>query len=293
MTVRPIAPRPHHAKACFDELYVQPDPRAYYKGLGSLGYEIPQHGQRVFQRVLDALGISQPVAIDLCCSYGVNAALLKHDLDLDDLYRHYGTEQLAEVLPETLVEIDRRYFAARRRDHVPYVVGVDSATPAVEYAERVGLLDVGLAENLEVTEPSPDLRVAAAHADLITVTGGVGYITERTFDRLLGCVEGAVLPWVASLCLRTVSYEPVAECLAGHGLVTEQLAGVTFPQRRFDSAEERDFALEQLALLGVDPTGKESEGWYHVDVYLSRPADEAAAAPLAEVLGEVAGCVAD
>jgi hypothetical protein len=219
----------------------------------------------------------------------VNAALLKHDLELDELEGHYRSEQLAAVSTGALADIDRAYFEETRRDQAPRVIGVDTAAPAVEYAVDVGLLDAGFAENLEVADPSPELRDHAARADLITVTGGVGYITDQTFDRLLDCSTDGRRPWVASLCLRTVSYQPVAECLARHGLVTERLDDVTFPQRRFASAEEQRFALAELATLGVDPTGKEADGWYHVDVYLSRPEDAITAAPITEVLAGVAG----
>jgi hypothetical protein len=233
---------PTGAKASFDDLYVQPDPRAYYRGLGALGYEVPRHGQRVFDGVLDTLDADEPTVVDLCCSYGVNAALLKHDLELDELEGHYRSEQLAAVSTGALADIDRAYFEETRRDQAPRVIGVDTAAPAVEYAVDVGLLDAGFAENLEVADPSPELRDHAARADLITVTGGVGYITDQTFDRLLDCSTDGHRPWVASLCLRTVSYQPVAECLARHGLVTERLDDVTFPQRRFASAEEQRFA---------------------------------------------------
>ena len=122
------------------------------------------------------------------------------------------------------------------------------------------------------------LGQAVSGVDLLTVTGGVGYITERTFGRLLDCMtdgpEGQI-PWVAVFALRWVSYKEVSEVLSGYGLITEKLSGHTFTQRRFADALEREYVLEELAKMGVDTTGKEDEGWYHADFYLSRPADEA------------------
>ena len=279
--------REHSGKANFDDLYEQPDPRAYYQGLGAFGYEVPEHGRRVFHQVLDVLGTEDPMVVDLCCSYGVNAALLKHDLELDDLYHHYCTEPRADLTPDALAEIDREFFAEHRSDAVLRVAGVDAAPTAVDYAVEVGLLDVGLAENLEVADPSRELQELMNRADLITVTGGVGYITERTFDRLLNARHSEP-PWVACLCLRTVSYQPIIACLARHGLVTEHLDGVTFPQRRFSDDDERDFALAELSALGVDPAGKESEGNYHVDVYLSRPEAAIRDMPITKVLADIA-----
>ncbi len=264
-----------NGKQNFDDLYVQPDPRAYFRGLGALDYEVPQHGERVFSAVLDALDADQPTVVDLCSSYGVNAALLKHDINLDDLYRRYREPECARLTSDALADADQEFFASCRYDQSPRVVGIDAAAPAVEYAVRAGVLDAGYSENLETAPPSAELGEQLAEADLITVTGGIGYITERTFDHIFESIGDAAKPWVASLCLRTVPYAPVADCLARHGLVTERLPDVTFAQRRFADDAEREFALGELAARGVDPSGKEAEGWYHVDVFLSRPKDDA------------------
>ncbi len=122
----------------------------------------------------------------------------------------------------------------------------------------------------------------------MTATGGVGYITATTFERLLECRSAVEPPWIAALCLRTVPYEPVANCLEQFGLVTEQLPGVTFPQRRFADAAEREWALGELSTLGVDPTGKEAEGRYHVNVFVSVPRAEAERASVQQLLADLA-----
>jgi hypothetical protein len=120
---------------------------------------------------------------------------------------------------------------------------------------------------------------------LITATGGVGYVTSPTFDRLLKVTTGS--PWVATFCLRTYDYTPIAEAMRGHGLHTER-ATQTFTQRRFTGSDERQWALSQIRSRGVDTTGKEDDGYYHAELYVSRPAEEAAARPLAQLLPEVA-----
>lgn len=275
--------RSNGGKAVFTDAYTQPDPRAYYRELGALDYEVPQHGQRVFDVVLAALDVVQPTVVDLCCSYGVIAALMKHDIDLADLYGHYGRPELDDISRTALAAIDRSFFTQRRLDDVPRIVGLDISAPAVDYAVEVGILDDGHAANLELTDPDVALTAVMRDAHLITVTGGIGYIGERTFDRLLGCSGRETPPWVASLCLRAMDYQPVTACLREHGLVTEKLDGVTFPQRRFADATEREFALAQLEALGIDPDGRESDGAYHVDFFLSRPAEDVNARPL-EVL---------
>ncbi|MEU6716228.1 hypothetical protein ABZ897_32590 [Nonomuraea sp. NPDC046802] len=271
-------------KADFNDIYDRPDPRDYYDRLGSLDYAVPHHGQRFFRQVLDALDVATPTVVDLCCSYGVNAALLKCDLTLDHLYDHYGAERVAALASEELADEDRTFYESRRRRTPPRVIGVDTAASAVEYAVQVGLLDTGAVENMERDDPSPELAAAVSEADLITVTGGIGYITDRSIDRLLDCTSPDHRPWFAALCLRTVDFTPVADTLARHGLVTEQLENATFPQRRFADDRERDFALHSLAEQGLDPTGKEETGEYHVNVFLSRPSEDAASAPIDTLL---------
>ena len=273
-------------KANFELVYGLEDPREYFRTLGQFDYCIPQHGQRVFSSLIETRreeghhgqGARQTGVVDVCCSYGINAALLKHETTLDGLYARYGSEELVGLSSEELAEADAAFYKERTTRVAPKVVGIDVSSTAVSYGLRSGILDAGFAENLEENEPTQTLGQAISGTDLLTVTGGVGYITERTFGRLLDCMtegpEGRI-PWVAAFALRWVSYEEVSEVLSGYGLVTEKLTGHTFPQRRFVDALEREYVLEQLAKMGVDTAGKEDEGWYHADFYLSRPADEA------------------
>lgn len=284
-------------KANFDGVYDLPDPRGYFEALGSLDYRAPEHGRRVFSALLGAMrkGGDLPKVLDLCCSYGVNAALLKHDLTLDDLYARYASPDLAGLSAGELAADDAGFYAGRRKPSRLDVVGTDAAANAVSYALRAGLLDAGAAGNLEEGEPSKALRRAAGEARLVTVTGGVGYIWERTFERVLSCVmdgspeddgaEGRNAPWVAAFAVRFVDYAPVADVLARRGLVTEKLSVRTFAQRRFENDGEREHVLRELAAAGIDPAGKEESGWYHADLYLSRPAAEAREAPVDELLG--------
>ncbi|MFI9051024.1 hypothetical protein [Streptomyces sp. NPDC053427] len=274
-------------KADFESIYNCPDPRGYFTTLQPFEYQIPHHGQAVFRAVTEALRRRRsdrpPLnVIDLCCSYGVNAALLNHRLTLGDLYRRYARRGPGSPATPRLAEEDRAFFAGRRRPEAARVIGLDAAEHAVAYAQSVGLLDRGFSENLELADPSPHLRAALADIDLITVTGGVGYISERTFARLLDCVSTP--PWVAAFVLRTVSYEPVSAALTRAGLVTEKLTTRTFRQRRFTDGEERRAAFAALAARGLSTVGKEADGFYHADLYVSRPAADAAALPLAELL---------
>ena len=117
----------------------------------------------------------------------------------------------------------------------------------------------------------------------MTITGGIGYVSERTFDRLFDQLPPERPPWVAAFCLRTYPYDGVAASLARRGLVTEQ-SSATVPQRRFVSADEQDAAVEAVRERGLDPAGREDTGWYHCDFFLSRPEQQAGSPTVDDLL---------
>ncbi|WP_406864893.1 hypothetical protein ABZO31_32420 [Streptomyces sp. HUAS MG47] len=243
-------------KARFDDIYDQPDPRAYFRRLAPLEYEIPQHAQPAFRRAAAVPGTG--TVLDLACSYGINAALLNHDVTLAELYTHYTAPGVEQLTTGELVLRDKQFYGARRRPGAVPVVGLDIAAQALRYAQDVGLLDDAYAENLERDAPSARLREAMAGVGLLTLTGGGSYLTRRTFDALLDCARRPVR--VSAFVLRTVSYAPVVESLAAHGLHTVVDASRTYPQRLFTDAREEEFAVEAVRALGADPAGRERSG---------------------------------
>ena len=275
------------AMTSFDEIYDQPDPRAFFRSLGRWEYQTPHHAQGIFRRMVtartQAARAAEPVTVlDICCSYGINAALLNHDLTLDDLYAHYASPEAAALTTAELIEWDRAYYAAHRRPDPARVVGLDTAANAIAYARAVGLLDEGFAENLEAAPPTPALLRATHHTRLITITGGASFLSPRTFQAVL---DGAQEPaWVAAFVLRTGSYQAIVEGLTPYGLSTEKATTPTFPQRRFTGATEQQYAVDAVTAAGEDPQGKETDGYFHTALHLSRPAADARALPLATLL---------
>ncbi|MFB6812383.1 hypothetical protein [Streptomyces sp. NPDC056387] len=79
----------------FDDVYGLPDPRGHFGRLGPYGYQTPGHAQPVFRALAGELPPERRAVLDLCCSYGIDAALLNHDLTLDDLYAHYTSPRPA------------------------------------------------------------------------------------------------------------------------------------------------------------------------------------------------------
>jgi SAM-dependent methyltransferase len=274
-------------KADFDGIYNRPDARAYYQVLGAHGYEIPQHAAEVFGRIVRERslreGTSASTVLDVCCSYGVGAALLKSDLELDDLYSHYAASELNNVSSEELIRADAALLKEHLLIDAPRVIGIDIADQAIAYAVRAGLLDDGVAENLEESDPSPLFAELLSEVDVITTTGGVGYVTERTFERILDHTVGD--PWVAAFCLTVYDFEPIAEMLFKRGFITER-GRRTYPQRRFIDEVEKQWALDELVSLGRYDAA-ETEEHYYADFFLARPAEQVAECSLAELIPEI------
>lgn len=279
--------KPILQKADFGAIYDQLDPRTYFNTLAGFDYVIPQEGANVFRYLLEAHHADSakiPTILDVCCSYGIVSTLLKTDLDISDVYRHYTDPAVCAMSSEQIRTVDERLVGAHLRSQAPRVVGVDIARNAVEYAIAIGSLDAGVAENLERDDPSLRLVELMSEVDLITTTGGVGYVTDKTFDRLLEIAKPSTQ--VAAFCLRTYDYEPIAQTLAARGLVTESVTR-TFRQRRFVDQDEQEWAIDQVRGRGLDPAGREDDGYYHAEFYLSRPADIVRENPIDELLAHL------
>jgi carnitine O-acetyltransferase len=263
----------HTGKLNLNHVYNRPDPRDYFSTLSKLGYCVPEVAKPFFKRLLEAKreanGEAAAKVVDVGCSYGINAALIKHDMSLDDLYRLYAQE--APDDQAVMLERDRALFADCADDQLS-IVGLDIAQNAVAYAVDAGILDAGVSADLENREPSAaDLRVVE-NADLIISTGCVGYVTSSSLEPL---VEAGRDPWMANFVLRMFDYEPVEQMMARHGYVTERLDGALFPQRRFVSEAEHAQVLDNLRERGLSPVEAERDGWYLAELHVSRPAGQA------------------
>jgi SAM-dependent methyltransferase len=274
-----------HAKADFTDMYAAVDPRAYYTSLGELDYQIPAYGTPLFRRLCEVIGggSTEPTILDVCCSFGVNAALLNHELTMDDLREHYVAAQQAGLSREELVAADRRMFAESRRPDAVDVIGLDIAGAAVDYAVEVGLLADGVVADLEKDDPPVDVAARLADVDLVTVTGGVGYVNERTFERIVNA-GGDAPPWIAALTLRWIGFDPIADQLEQYGLVTERLEGYVAPQRRFADDRERRLVFDNLADRGLRPNQLEVGGWHSAELFVTRPKEAVYDQPIDELL---------
>ncbi|KAI3548708.1 hypothetical protein CSPX01_02731 [Colletotrichum filicis] len=284
-------------KADFRSIYNQSDPRAYFAALTPLQYQIPQQALPFVSRILQHISARDPSptsngdgtvttankvkVLDVCSSYGINAALLRHDIDMNALAEHYASTP--KLCSREQIEADERFFAGRRlrreqdSNNEVEVIGLDVAPEAISYSLKTGLHAAGFTENLETHDPSPDLRQALHDVKLVVCTGGVGYVGASTFTRIAAAARASSPSspsqlWMVTFVLRVFSFDEVAERLRTEfGLVTEKVEGRVFRQRRFSSREEQMAAVEDVRRKGLDERGLEGDGWFWAECWITRP----------------------
>jgi hypothetical protein len=257
-------------KMSFDDIYVQPDPRAYFRTLRGLDYRIPElaapHFRRLIEQYTAASGVRTPQVVDIGSSYGINAALLRCDATMADLYQRYADAETQTI--DELLTRDRDLVAARSGVDARFV-GLDVSEPALAYGTKAGFLDDAVLADFEANDPTADQLAQLAGTDLVISTGCLGYVGRPTIARVVQAADRT--PWMAHFVLRMFPFDPIADALAEFGYRTVKSEGM-FRQRRFTSSEEQEQILDNLAKAGVDPAGHETDGWFYAELYLSRPA---------------------
>ena len=282
----------NQVKADFDTIYNEPDPRSYYRVLGGLDYVVPGLAAPIFRQLIAARAAQQDrtvTVLDLGCSYGTTSLLMRYPLSFDQLRRRYMNPAIQALPSDAVRDMDRAYFRSWPSETDVRVVGLDPCENAIRYATEVGILDCGIAEDYESGLPSSRARLALAEVDIVISTGCVGYVSERTFDTILAVNRNKQAPWTASFVLRMFPYDEIEATLAARGLTTEKFEGATFVQRRFHSAEEYDSTLETLERQAIDPTGREADGLFHAELFVSRPQSLVNETPLNKLVSIVSG----
>ena len=271
-------------KASFDDIYDQPTPSDYFTVLRPLDYAAPGRAQPLVRRCVEALrrrrGIETVTVLDLCAGYGVNGALLKHSLSLRDLYQRFAS-RLARTAGDERIAADALWFRRQRRpDPGVRVVAQDVARNALEYSESVGLADAVVPLDLEAEEPTPEQAQLMRDAHLIIVTGGLSYIGEKTFRRLLDLMRRR--PWALYFPLRHTDTDGIDESFENEGYAVEE-ARRAIDHRRYRSAEERSEVHARINADAAPQDPPPSSDYLQARIKLARPEGDLAHPPFEEI----------
>lgn len=272
-------------KASFDAIYDQPTPAAYFSTLRPLDYSTPGRAQPLVRRCVEALrrrrGLETVTVLDLCAGYGVNGALLKHRLTLLDLYERFATPH-ARSAGAGRIAADALWFHRQRRGEARVrVIAQDVARRALAYGEAVGLADAIVPANLEGGDPSPEQIALLRDVHLIVVTGGLSYIGERTFSRVLRAARRD--PWALYFPLRHSDSEPIDETFESAGYAVET-AKRAIAHRRFRSVEERQAIHARVIAQATPGEPPPSQKYLEALVKLARPEEELFCPPFDEIV---------
>lgn len=264
------------AKHDFSLTYDQPWPHAYFEAHLALDYMICDRARPVFEEVIARLrrrrGRSPLRIVDIGASYGLNAALLRSALSLDDLYAAYTLPD--GPLASQRMEEHQTFFIHQKLREDIEIIGLDPSRHALHYAREVGLIATGVAADLEAEDLSDADRDTISDADLIISTGCVGYASARTFRRVYEATA-ASKPWVASFAMHPFAYDEIAAMLAEFGLVTIEFPDRRQRQRRLSTERERASILANMRELGMDDRLERTTGYVYAGFHLSTPRDDA------------------
>ena len=251
---------------------------------------IPDVAEPIIRQLIEArarLHGDASTVLDIGCSYGINAAIHRFPVNCASLRQRYARREMMELDTQEIVGLDRHFYASWPDIGMSRFIGIDSSAPAIRYANAVGLHDAGIAADLEAGPLSAADAEVIAPANILLSTGAVGYVTDRTYRRLLDAVTAQ--PWVISFVLRMFPYDNFAALLAERGMVTEKLSGSAFVQRRFQDEAEFAQTLAVLEGRGIDTAGFEADGLFVAELYVSRPEADARAMPLDDIVTVTSG----
>ena len=277
-------------KAAFDSIYDQPTPAAYFSVLQPLSYMTPGRAQPLVRRCVEALRrrrhLDTVTVLDLCSGYGINGALLKCRLTMQELYERHATPYARDA-GAGRIPADALWYRQRRRgDAGVRVIAQDVAERALHYSRTVGLADAVIAANLEERDASATEAALMAKADLVVVTGGLSYIGERTFRRVLGVARRQ--PWALYFPLRHTDTEAIDVTFEGAGYTVET-ARRTIAHRRFRSAEERRTLSAHIRAQRAPGDPGPSPTHLEALIKLARPPNDLLMPPSDEITSATAG----
>ena len=274
-------------KVILDDVYNQKTPVSFYRAIEQLDYKLPQLAKPVLTKILKLLeqkkGRPDLKLVDLGCSYGVNATLLKWNFGLDEVFTHHESNPEQAVEWSEQIRLDQNWLKTNE-PRLLNIVGVDIAQNALDYALAAKIIDGTVCGNFEKQTLDSTQRNKVRDADLLISTGCIGYVTQATIAALLDAMAPKQ-PWMVHFVLRMFSFDDVERLANERGYETIK-SRHPVRQRKFASKEEQQNALERLSTMSVDTKGYEDDGRYYADFFLSRPKGESQA-PLPADLQEL------
>lgn len=264
-------------KKDFTNIYTQKTPYSYLKEMQILQYRIADHTKPLYLSLAEQLyeKLQRPInVLDIGSSYGINSALMKHDLvmsELDDFF-------LAKDEP-SITQTKQFFEKQSQNDHLNFYQ-IDISNPDLVFSENSGLCEKGICINLETDNSK--LAKELPDVDLIIATGCIGYIGYKAFSNLFEVIKNQkayssisepqnITPIFAFSVLRMFDMEEIKKTFDyyGYSLINSDIEPI--PQRQFSDDGEHHQTLSLLDSKGIDTKKYEDDGHFYADFYVASP----------------------
>ena len=135
-----------------------------------------------------------------------------------------------------------------------------------------GALDSNFEDDVQ---PTDNERAWLRGCNLLVSSGAIGYVTAKTFSKILPLVgqdhAGEFGPLAVFSILRMFDTDPIQRCFEDCDWAFGRVPGGHLPQRRFADDSEREGILTLLEQRDIDPTGLEEEGVLYADLFVAAP----------------------
>ena len=260
-------------KKNFSDIYTQESPFEYLKEMNRLQYRIPDSTKPLYLSLAKQLynKLGRPINIlDLGSSYGINSALISHDLTMAKLDDFFLEENPSK-------EQARDFFQNLPKKKSMNFYQIDISKPALEFSESVGLCKKGLCVNLE--DSSMQLEELPP-IDIVIATGCIGYIGYKAFANLFENIKleshssessVSLTPIFAFSVLRIFDMKKIQKTFDyyGYSLVKTDLKPIQ--QRCFSDYDEKMQTISLLNNKGIGTKRYENDGHFYSDFYVASP----------------------
>jgi hypothetical protein len=267
-------------KANFDEVYQAPTPHAYFTTMNQLEYAIGQEARPFFLAAVALLRRQlqnqAPIRmLDLGCSYGVGSALVKYGFtfgEIADFFSSHSDTNYRQCVKDT-----KEWLAENGPAQPLTCVGADASAEAIKFGAETGLLDGGIAHDLEADQRlTPEECALIQKCNLLISTGAIGYVGERTLQAILQQLGKAKPlprgPYIVVTILRMFAPETISKTFMAHEYKFTPVPGVHLRQRRFHDDTEQAETIRLVEARGLDASTLEADGYHYADLFVGAPA---------------------
>lgn len=266
------------AKADFSDIYYKENPFDYLSEMRKLNYRIPDLTLPLylfFARKINENKKEKVSVFDIGSSYGINSALITYNISMKDLDNFF----LKNNTPPTIHKTIKFFGNTTEKNSFLDFYLLDMSYEALKFAGLAGLCKESFCENLEEKDPGKSLLQTLSTVDLFISTGCVGYVTEKTFERLFEGIKVSTndfeslgpTPIFAFSTLRMFDLNKIKKIFTKNDFFLLKTEIPPINQRKFQGKAEQKAIISILKSKNINTVNLEEKGNLYADFYVGGP----------------------